>query len=110
MVRVIKCVCYIPGSGIPDQVSESIIQFLQVKLVAGPDRPDMESWWLTPFKIEIFCNPKGVCHYKLRPWFCDDCQLAQIATQCAAFGMVSNEHEVCNHKNENKKGLPLPSL
>ena len=35
------------------------------------------------------------------------CQLAPIATQCAAFGMVSNEHEVCNRKNENKKWSSL---
>ena len=33
----------IPGSGLPEQVSESIIQFPRVKPVAGPDRPDMES-------------------------------------------------------------------
>ena len=52
-----------PGSGLLDQVSESIIRFPRVKPVAGPVRPDMESWWLTPFRTEIFCNPKGVCHY-----------------------------------------------
>ena len=62
----------IPGSGLPDQVSESIIRFPHVKPVAGPDWPDMESWWLTPFRTEIFCNPKGVCHYRLQPWFCDN--------------------------------------
>ena len=45
---------------LPDQVSESIIQFSRVKPLAGPDRPDMESQWLTPFKTEIFCNPKGL--------------------------------------------------
>ena len=33
----------IPGSGLPDHVSELIIQFPQVKPVAGPDQPDMES-------------------------------------------------------------------
>ena len=35
-------------------------------------------------------------------------QLAPIATWCAAFGMVSNEHEVCNRKNENKMVFPHP--
>ena len=57
----------IPGSGLPDQVSELIIRFPRVKPLAGPDQTDMESWWLTPFRTEIFRNPKGVCHYRLRP-------------------------------------------
>ena len=68
---------------LPDQVSESIIQFSRVKPLAGPDRPDMESQWLTPFKTKIFCNPKG-----LWLWFGDICQWAPIATRCEALGKV----------------------
>ena len=71
----LSCLIYglqIPGSGLLDQVSESIIQFPQVKPLAGLDWTDMESWWLTPFRTEIFCNPKGVCHCRLWPWFCNN--------------------------------------
>ena len=61
-----------PGSGLPDQVSESIIRFPWVKPVAGLDQTAMESWGLTPSRTEIFCNPKELCHYRLRLWFCNN--------------------------------------
>ena len=90
--------------------TESIIRFPQVKPLAGLDWTSMESWWLTPFRTEIFCNPDFVIIIGSDFGFVIMIrQLARVVTRCAAFEMVSNEHEVCNYKNENKIGLPSPS-
>ena len=87
---------------LPDQVSESIIQFSRVKPLAGPGRPDMESQWLTPFKTEIFCNPKSltlVWRYS---------SMGPNRDSVWSFRKGS-KHEVCDHNNENKTGIfPRP--
>ena len=84
-LSIVKIVKVFLALVLPDQVSESIIQFSRVKPLAGPGRADMKSEWLTPFKTEIFCSPKWLWF-----WFGDIRQLAPITSRCEALGKVPN--------------------
>ena len=66
------------------------------------------SWWLTPFRTEIFCNSKGVCHYRLQPRFCNNNLSIGPNSDSVCFWNGFKQAWSCNCKNENKNGLLLP--